>query len=153
MINDKDREHLRAAIEASRKARDGGNAPYGAILVDAAGKTLLTVENSEVTTKDCTAHAETSLVRQAAPLFDRATLRASTLYASGEPCAMCAGAIYNAGIGRLVFALGQPRMYEMSGDTGGIRLRAAEVLAHGQPNVVVEGPELEDEAAAVLQGR
>ena len=153
MITETDRGHLRAAIEASRTARDGGNAPYGAVLVDARGETLLTVENSEVTTRDCTAHAEASLVRQASVRFGRETLQASTLYASGEPCAMCAGAIYNAGIGRLVFALGQPRMYALSGDSGGIRLRAAEVLAHGQPQVVVEGPELEDEAAAVLQGR
>ena len=153
MIADHDLGHLRAAIIASRQARDKGNAPYGAILVSAQGEVLLSVENTEVHDKDCTAHAETYLVRQASPGFDRDVLRGATIYASGEPCPMCAGAIYNSGIGRLVFALGQPRMYEIAGGTGGLRLRASEVLAHGTPRVVVEGPALEDDAAEVLLGR
>ena len=97
--------------------------------------------------------AETNLARQASRRFDRDVLRGATLYASGEPCPMCAGAIYHSGIGRLVFALGQPRMYEIAGGTGGLRLRASEVLAHGTPHVVVEGPALEDEAVKVLLGR
>ena len=153
MIADHDLGHLRAAITASRQAREKGNAPYGAVLVSAQGHVLLTVENTEVHDQDCTAHAETNLVRQASPRFDRDVLRGATLYASGEPCPMCAGAIYHSGIGRLVFALGQPRMYEIAGGTGGLRLRASEVLAHGTPHVVVEGPALEDEAVKVLLGR
>jgi tRNA(adenine34) deaminase len=153
MITDDDLGHLRAAITASRHARDKGNAPYAAVLVSAQRQVLLTVENTEVHDKDCTAHAETNLVRQVSPRFDHDVLRGATIYASGEPCPMCAGAIYNSGIGRLVFALGQPRMYEIAGGTGGLRLRASEVLAHGTPRVVVEGPALEDEAAEVLHGR
>ena len=153
MITDTDLGHLRIAIVASRKARDNGNAPYGAVLVSAQGEVLLTVENTEVHDKDCTAHAEINLVRQASPRFESDVLRGATIYASGEPCPMCAGSIYNSGIGRLVFALGQPRMYEIAGGTGGLRLRASEVLAHGAPRVIVEGPVLEDEAAEVLLGR
>ena len=153
MINENDLTHLRGAIAASRRARDRGDAPYGAVLVSASGQLLLTAENTEVTTRDCTAHAETNLVRQASARFDREALTGSTLYASGEPCPMCAGATYNLGVSRLVFALGQPRMYVISGGAGGIRLRAAEVLAHGEPQVLVEGPALEDEAAEVLLGK
>jgi tRNA(adenine34) deaminase len=153
LITDTDLTHLRTAIAASRKARDNGNAPYGAVLVSAQGEVLLTVENTEVHDKDCTAHAEINLVRQASPRFESDVLRGATIYASGEPCPRCAGSIYNSGIGRLVFALGQPRMYEIAGGTGGLRLRASEVLAHGTPRVAVEGPALEDEAAEVLLGR
>ena len=153
MITESDLSYLRTAIAASRKARDKGNAPYGAVLVSAQGEVLLTVENTEVHNKDCTAHAETNLVRQASSRFESDVLRGATIYASGEPCPMCAGSIYNSGIGRLVFALGQPRMREIAGGTGGLRLRASEVLAHGTPRVVVEGPALEGEAAEVLLGR
>ena len=153
MITDTDLGHLRIAIVASRKARDNGNAPYGAVLVSAQGDVLLTVENTEVHDKDCTAHAEINLVRQASPRFESDVLRGATIYASGEPCPMCAGSIYNSGIGRLVFALGQPRMYEIAGGTSGLRLRASKVLAHGTPRVVVEGPALEDEAAEGLLTR
>jgi tRNA(adenine34) deaminase len=153
VIIEGDLGHLRTAIAASRKARDKGNAPYGAVLVSARGEVLLTVENTEVHDKDCTAHAETNLVRQASPRFESDVLRGATIYASAEPCPMCAGSIYNSGIGRLVFALGQPRMYEIAGGTSGLRLRASEVLAHGTPRVVVEGPALEGEAAEVLLGR
>src|SRR3982750_1229967 len=133
MIADHDLGHLRAAIAASRQAREKGNAPYGAVLVSAQGHVLLTGENTEVHDKDCTAHAETDLVRQASPRLDRDVLRGATLYASGEPCPMCAGAIYYSGIGRLVFALGQPRMYGIAGGIDGLRLRASEVLAHAAP--------------------
>ena len=63
---------------------------------------------------------------------------------------MCAGSIYMVGIGRLVFALGQPRMSEIAG--AGLQLRAADVLAHGTRHVVVEGPALEHEAAEVILG-
>jgi tRNA(adenine34) deaminase len=153
MIADHDLGHLRTAITASRQAREKGNGPCGAVLVSAQGHVLLTGENTEVQDKDCTAHAETNLVRQASRRFDRDALREATIYASGEPCPMCAGAIYNSSIGRLVFALGQPRMYEIAGGTGGLHLRASEVLAHGAPRVTVEGPALEDEAAEVLLGR
>jgi len=153
MISDADHAHLRAAIALSRSARGRGNAPYGAVLVSAQGAVLATAENGAVTSGDPTAHAETRLVREAAPGLDAAARRGATLYASGEPCPMCAGAIYAAGIGRLVFALGQARMQAIEGGEGGLRLRAAEVLARGLPRVAVEGPALEEEAAEVLLGR
>src|ERR1044071_4371128 len=91
MITDNDLEHLRSAIASSRSARDKGNQPYGAVLVSADGDVLLTAENTEVREKDCTAHAETNLVRQASLRLDPQVLRGSTIYASGEPCPMCAG--------------------------------------------------------------
>ena len=151
MITDVDLQNLKSAIAASRSARDKGNQPYGAILVSADGEVLLTAENTEVWSKDCTAHAETNLIRQASSRFPDDTLGGATIYASGEPCPMCSGSIYLSGVGRLVFALGQPRMDEIAG--AGLQLRAADVLAHGTRQVIVEGPALEDEAAEVLLGR
>lgn len=153
MINDADLSHLREAIAISRQARDRGNAPYGAVLVDAGGNRLATAENNQIVAQDCTGHAETNLVRSIGATIDGAVLKRSTLYASGEPCAMCAGAIHNAGIGRVVFGLGRARMCEISASTDGIAIGASELLARAQPKIIVEGPLLEDEAAEVLIGK
>lgn len=151
MINEVDLSHLREAIAASRSARERGNAPYAAVLVDADGNRLAIAENTQIVGQDCTGHAETNLVRSIGATIDRSVLKFSTLYANGEPCAMCAGAIHNAGIGRLVFALSQARMCAAS--TDGIAIGAGELLARAQPKeVIVEGPVLEDEAAQVLLG-
>jgi tRNA(Arg) A34 adenosine deaminase TadA len=152
MIDEADLSHLRKAIAASRSARDRGNAPYGAVLVDADGNLLAVAENTQIIGQDCTGHAETNLVRTIGASIDGSILKFSTLYASGEPCAMCAGAIYNAGIGRLVFALSQARMCEFASSADCIAIGAAELLARAQPRVIVEGPVLEDEAAQVLIG-
>lgn len=152
MINEADLSHLREAIAASRSARDRGNAPYGAVLFDAGGNRLAVAENTQIVGQDCTGHAETNLVRSIGTTIDRSVLRFSTLYASGEPCAMCAGAIHNAGIGRVVFALSQTRMCEIAASTDGIAIGAGELLARARPEIIVEGPVLEDEAAQVLLG-
>ncbi len=92
--------HLRAAIALSAEARDAGNMPYGALLVAADGRVLAVARNTQVSERHCTGHAETNLMREATHRFDAATLAGSTVYASGEPCAMCAGAIYWGGIRR-----------------------------------------------------
>jgi tRNA(Arg) A34 adenosine deaminase TadA len=89
-----DERHLLAAIELARRSRTNGNHPFGALLVDATGQVVLEAENTVVTTRDCTGHAETNLMRMASERFDPQFLRSSTLYTSTEPCAMCAGAIY-----------------------------------------------------------
>jgi len=72
MITDVDLQNLKSAIAASRSARDKGNQPYGAILVSADGEVLLT---AEVWSKDCTAHAETNLIRQASSRLEAAVIR------------------------------------------------------------------------------
>jgi len=97
-----DLRHLRAAIEISHAARAHGNEPYGALLVAADGAVLLSAENTQVTERDCTAHAELNLMREASRRFDAATLAGCTVYATGEPCPMCAGALYWGGIRRVV---------------------------------------------------
>jgi Cytosine/adenosine deaminases len=142
-----DEQHLRAAIAVSRAAREHGNHPFGAILVTAEGR-ILTAENTVETERDATGHAETNLVRLASRELDAETLAAATLYSSCEPCAMCTGAIFWAGIGRLVYALSGRALIEITGDGGPTLDHPSRlVLADGNRAVEVSGPHLEDEAA------
>lgn len=101
---------LRQAIEVAANARRHGNHPFGAVLVDASGQVLLTAENTVVTERDCTGHAETNLMRIASQRHTPEELAACTLYASTEPCPMCAGAIFWGGLGRVVYALSETQL-------------------------------------------
>lgn len=146
-----DARHLRAAIELSRTAGARGNEPYGALLVDAGGTALLGAENTQVTDRDCTGHAELNLLREASRRLGAAALTGCTVYATGEPCAMCAGAIYWSGVRRLVYALPVARMLELARPGADeLLLSCREVFARGMHAVEAVGPVLEDEAAKVL---
>lgn len=151
----KDIELLKQAIEIARLARQHGNHPFGALLADAEGNVLLSAENTVVTERDCTGHAETNLMRLASHKFDPDFLRQCTLYTSTEPCAMCAGAIYWGGVGRVVFALSEAELHEMTGSdpqNPTFSLPCREVFARGQRPVVVEGPADLPEARQVHAG-
>ena len=108
-MNTVDIEFLRAAIRAAQRARESGDQPFGAVLADSDGRLLLEAENSIFTEGDCTAHAETNLARMASRKFDSKFLETCTLYASTEPCAMCAAAISFARIRRVVFGALDPK--------------------------------------------
>ena len=112
---------------------------------------LLEAENGYMPSHDGTAHAERLLATQACTTIDANILRNATLYSSAEPCAMCAGAIYWAGIGRLVYGLSEHRLREITGnhpENPTLNLPCREVFASGQRATEVVGPLLEDEAAA-----
>jgi tRNA(Arg) A34 adenosine deaminase TadA len=116
---------------------------------------LIEMENGFLPDRDMTAHAERLLATQASKQFDSRVLAGCTLYTSAEPCAMCAGAIYWAGIGRLVFGLSERRLKTMTGDHAEnptLDLPCRTVFAAGQRRVDVIGPLLEDEAAALHAG-
>jgi len=114
-LTDDDLRLLRAAIGLSRRARQSGNEPYGAVLGDAHGRVLLEAQNTQVTERDCTGHAETNLMRAASHRFEPTELAECTVYASGEPCPMCAGAIYWGGVRRVVYALSMRSMAQLAG--------------------------------------
>ncbi len=145
-------EHLlRTAIALSAQARAAGNQPYGALLADAQGRVQLQGCNTQVTESDCTAHAELNLMRDASRRFSPAELSACTVYASGEPCPMCAGAIYWGGVGRVVYALSIEAMTALGGPVADeIALHCRDVLERGTRCVEVLGPALEDEARRVF---
>ena len=110
-----DRELLRQAIKVADDAVLHGNHPFGALLTDSDGQVVLTAENTVVTDDDVTGHAETNLVRQASRTIGRTGLADYTLYTSCEPCAMCSGAIYWAGIHRVVYALAETSLLALTG--------------------------------------
>lgn len=153
-MHSRDEEYLRIAFAAARSARHKGNHPFGAVLVDDLGNILLEAENAVVTTGDCTAHAETALIKAASMKYDRQFLTRCTIYASTEPCPMCAGAIFWANIGRVVYGLSEEGLYALTGDAAGevLYLPCREILGKGNKVVEVVGPLLEDEARQVHAG-
>ncbi|AMB59142.1 nucleoside deaminase [Microterricola viridarii] len=152
-----DLDRLRDSIRVAELARGHGNHPFGAVLTDAAGTVLLEAENTVTTAYDATGHAETNLVRLASRDYSPAELASCTLYTSCEPCVMCAGAIYWAGIGRVVYALAEAELYAITGanpENPTMRLPCREVFAAGQRPTAVTGPAvaLAAEARAVHDG-
>jgi len=99
-----DERFAKQAIELAREARLAGNHPFGALLV-LDGTVVLTAGNTVGTDRDPTAHAETNLVAAAIRHLAPDQIRRSVLYTSCEPCAMCVGKIYWAGIRSVVYAL------------------------------------------------
>jgi len=150
-----DAHFLRRSFEVARRAMTHGNHPFGALLVDRGGTVLIEAENAYMPSHDGTAHAERLLATQACTTLDAETLRDATLYSSAEPCAMCAGAIYWAGIGRLVYGLSEHRLRELTGDhpeNPTLNLPCRDVFGTAQRVVEVVGPLLENEAAALHEG-
>ena len=94
---------VRKAIEAAVEARELGEIPIGACLIDANGELLAVAGNRTITLSDPTAHAEILVLREAGAKIRNYRLTETTLYTTIEPCAMCAGALVNARIERLVF--------------------------------------------------
>ena len=139
-------QFIRKSIELAQKAKEKGNEPFGACLVKD-GEIILTAENTIHSDRDPTRHAETNLVIQASQMFDTKTIIDSILYASTEPCAMCAGAIYWAGIRTVVFGCSNQTLIEIAGP--GLSISCRDVFAGGAQPTEVIGPILEDEATAV----
>ncbi|HVD43319.1 MAG TPA: nucleoside deaminase [Gaiellaceae bacterium] len=149
------RQHLRRAIELARQAREHGNHPFGALLVDDRGNVVLEAENTVRTDKDVTAHAETNLIRMASARFEPGFLERCTLYTSTEPCAMCAGAIYWGNVRRVVFGLSQEQIRAISShdpENMQLAITSREIFERGDHAVEVSGPHLPKESSAVHDG-
>ncbi len=151
-LSREDEGWLRRAINLARHSRETGKHPFGSLVVDANGRCL--AEGINAFDADCTGHAEMNAVR-AAHALDAKALKGATLFSSAEPCAMCAGAIYWSGISRVVYALSEARLLELTGahpENPTLSLPCREVFARGQRSVEVVGPLLEDEAARAHEG-
>lgn len=133
------------ALNEARKAAAAGEAPIGAVLVDAAGAVLAAGGNAPIATHDPTGHAEIRSLRLAAEKAGNYRLNDTTLYVTLEPCAMCAGAISIARVKRLVIAASDPK--------GGAVWHGPQYFdqptCHWRPEVV-QGP-LAEEAGALLR--
>jgi tRNA(adenine34) deaminase len=103
-MSDHDAATMRIALEEAQAAAARGEAPIGAVIVDpATGEIVARAGNSPIGLSDPTAHAEILALRAAAEKLGNYRLTGMTLVVTLEPCAMCAGAISHARIGRLVF--------------------------------------------------
>ena len=138
---------MRIALEAAQAAADRGETPVGAVVVDpATGEVIATGANQPIGSHDPTAHAEIVALRAAAEKLGNYRLTGLTLVVTLEPCAMCAGAISHARIGRVVFGADDakggavvhgPRFFEQP-------------TCHWRPEVV--GGVLAEESSAMLKG-
>lgn len=145
---------LRRCIELSVTARTSGNTPFAALLTDSTGHILLEQENVEITEQRCTGHAECTLAARASHDYSKEFLWNCSLYTTAEPCVMCAGAIYWANIGRVVYAMAERRLLQLTGNNEQnptFDLPSREIYRHGQKKISVAGPfpELEVAVAAV----
>lgn len=139
-----DLDYMDQALALARAAAEAGEAPIGALIVDPnTGDILASAHNRPIAACDPTAHAEILALRAAAQRAGNYRLTGLSLYVTLEPCAMCAGAISHARIGRLVFGaedakggaiVSGPRLFESPtihwkpGVTGGVRAEASATL-------------------------
>jgi len=144
-----DERLVRQAIELARSARQAGNHPFGALLA-LNGAVLLTAQNTITTDRDPTAHAESNLVAAAIRTLTPDQIRRSVLYSSCEPCAMCTGKMYWAGIRSIVYALPAEQLAALAARDFVIPCR--ELFSRSRENVQVVGPVLVDEAREVHLG-
>ncbi|THD53585.1 tRNA adenosine(34) deaminase TadA [Phenylobacterium sp.] len=137
---------MRIALDAAQAAAEAGETPVGAVIVDpASGEVVAVGANQPIGAHDPTAHAEIVAIRAAAAKLGNYRLTGLTLVVTLEPCAMCAGAISHARIGRLVFGaedekggavVNGPRFFEQP-------------TCHSRP--VVEGGVLAKESSTMLK--
>lgn len=138
---------MRIALEEAQAAAARGETPVGALVVDpATGEVIARAGNGPIGAHDPTAHAEIRAIRAAAEKLGNYRLTGLTLVVTLEPCAMCAGAISHARIGRVVFGAEDPK--------GGALLHGPRFFdqptCHWRPEVV--SGVLADESAALLRG-
>lgn len=146
-----DIDYLRLAIKIAARSRARGNHPFGALLVGPKGEVLLSSGNTYSMDRG-TGHAEANVARLASWQYAPEFLENCTLVTSVEPCCMCAGATYWAGIGTLVYGMTEKRLAELTGDNPEnltLDLSCHQVFAAGRRKVRVRGPFAELEAEIV----
>lgn len=108
-MSERDEEWMWRAIHLAREAEKKGEVPIGAIVIDDKGSILAAASNLTINKVDPTAHAEILAIRTAAIRIGNYRLNGATVYSTIEPCAMCAGALVNARIARLVYGAADER--------------------------------------------
>lgn len=104
-----DSDYMALALVEADRAAGLGEVPVGALVVDADGQVLAAGHNRRQCDRDPTAHAEVLVLREAARRRGDWRLAGTCLYVTLEPCPMCAGALVNARVDRLVFGCGDPK--------------------------------------------
>ena len=141
-------KHLQRANQLAIRAREFGHHPFGALLVAPDRETVL-LEQGNV---DMVNHAEAVLIRIAWLNFSADYLWGCTLYTTAEPCAMCAGTLYWANIGRLVYGIAETHLLKLTGNheqNPTLNLPCRAVFDRGQKAIKVWGPVAEVEEVIV----
>jgi tRNA(adenine34) deaminase len=143
-MDERDERYMRQALEAAQEAEQAGEVPVGAVIV-IGDRVVARAANRTITDGDPTAHAEIVALRAAAKEIGNYRLTGATLYVTLEPCAMCAGALVQARVERLVYGADDPK--------GGAVRTCFAIVDHPQLNhrVKVTPGVLADECAALLQ--
>ncbi|PNP81593.1 hypothetical protein FNYG_05107 [Fusarium nygamai] len=156
MISDQDLEHLRLAVSLAHEALKAGDAPFGSVLVSSDNKVLQTDRNRTVTGSngdgraDSTLHPEFTLARWAQLNLSDAERAKSTVYTSGEHCAMCSAAHAWCGLGRIVYASSTEQLEAWKAEFGVKAPVAPLSINQIAPGLTVEGP-VEELAKEVYQ--
>jgi tRNA(Arg) A34 adenosine deaminase TadA len=139
-----DIRYMRIAIEEARRA----DFPFGAVIVKD-GRILARGRNLGRTQRDPTAHGEMVAIRRTVAAFGGGILKGATIYTSGEPCAMCMGAILWCGMGRVVFAASLEQLATVIDQ---IMITSADLAARAKfAPVSITGGVLADEAMALFK--
>ncbi|HVZ25647.1 MAG TPA: nucleoside deaminase [Sediminibacterium sp.] len=135
--------YIAATLRAAEAALQAGDLPFGCILVSPEGNILLEGRNTVVSNNDPIGHCEINLVHEAGNLFPPEYLRQCTVYASTEPCPMCAAALYWLGVGKLVYGLRKEIYHQINATADPahiLDLPAAAVLGAGGRKMEINGP-------------
>jgi len=146
IMTDDDESLMRGALDAAREAAGSGEVPIGALIFDPSSKTIVSVgQNAPISLNDPCAHAEIQALRAAGAAIGNYRLTDLWLYATLEPCAMCAGAISHARIQRLIYGAPDPK----GGAVDHGPKFFAQPTCHWRPEVT--SGVLEAESRAILQ--
>lgn len=153
-ISETDLVHLRRAVELAREAGDSGDGPFGSVLVDATGAERFADRNREASTGDETRHPEFEIARWAATHLTPDERAASTVYTSGEHCAMCAAAHAWVGLGRIAYVASAAQITEWRAAKGAPASPVTPLpISSVAPRLAVDGPadELVDEVRLLIE--
>lgn len=139
-----DEHYMRMAIRQAEQAFQAGEVPIGAVIIHE-GEVIAKSWNQVEMLKDATAHAEILALTQASAHLDRWRLHGCTLYVTKEPCPMCAGALVNSRIDRVVFGLGDDKG---GGCGGAFSIHDHDGLLHKVPS---EGQCCEEDCRLLIQ--
>ena len=144
-MNETDEKWMRLALGQAAKARDAGEVPVGACILNEDGELLASASNRTISDSDPTAHAEIVVLRMAAELIGNYRLNGTTVYTTIEPCAMCAGALVNARVKRLIYGADDERFGALRTHFG---IGVTDILNH---RIEVESGVLAEECRAIMQ--
>lgn len=139
------------SIELAAEAGAGGNRPFGAVFVAANGAVLAEGRNEVGSSGDVTAHAELVAIRNATAEGRADQFRGSAMYASGEPCPMCAAACVWAGVAKIVFAASTEAFARVLPEGPHFHLSCASLVDTTDADVQVIGPVNEEAALRAMR--